>query len=83
MCRFLAQLRLLEVVIRSSREVGAGILPVGVEEQIVDGAVDIVVMGDVAARALVGLNWCIGAAASASLPAGGSSVAADGGRSRA
>ena len=43
------ELGLLEV--GALREVGAVVLPVGIQEEVVDGAVDVVVMGDVALRA--------------------------------
>src|SRR5205823_1917256 len=44
----LGELRLLEV--GAFGEVAAGILPVGIEEQVVDGAVDVVVVRNVASR---------------------------------
>ena len=44
----LGELRLLEV--GALREVGAGILPVAIEEEVVDGAVDVVVVRHVAPR---------------------------------
>ena len=46
----LGELRLLERAVRAL-EVGAAVLLVGIEEQLVQPMVEIVVMGDVAARA--------------------------------
>ena len=46
----LGELRRIEVVVLGL-EVAAGILPVAIEEQVVDGAIDVVVVGHVAPRA--------------------------------
>ena len=47
MWRFLASCASVEALVRSL-EIGAGVLPVGIEEQIIEAAVEIIVMGDIA-----------------------------------
>jgi hypothetical protein len=55
---FLGELRVVERVV-GIFEIGAAVLPVGVEKKRVQASVEIIVMRDVAARARVGgLNRC-------------------------